>query len=260
MMTEKIPVTVLTGFLGSGKTTLLRNALASPDMADTAVIINEAGEMGLDHLLVKAVAEQVFELPSGCLCCVRRTGYRDDGARPDHPARYRRHRWLQPHRHRDQRVGRSGADSLHARGRSDAGASGDLSGGGNPGGRGRRTGDPASPPGSGEPVGGGRPHPGDQDRPRASYGRADGPAGRAERLGRAHRHLVRMGAGGAAVREGAGSGKPAALRGADGRTGCRAHGRYPHALARADRGSDAPYVRPCTRSPGRPITATICCG
>jgi G3E family GTPase len=72
MMTEKIPVTVLTGFLGSGKTTLLRNALASPDMADTAVIINEAGEMGLDHLLVKAVAEQVFELPSGCLCCVRR--------------------------------------------------------------------------------------------------------------------------------------------------------------------------------------------
>ena len=41
-------------------------------MADTAVIINEAGEMGLDHLLVKAVAEQIFELPSGCLCCVRR--------------------------------------------------------------------------------------------------------------------------------------------------------------------------------------------
>jgi G3E family GTPase len=72
MTVEKIPVTVLTGFLGSGKTTLLRNALASPDMADTAVIINEAGEMGLDHLLVKAVSEQIFELPSGCLCCVRR--------------------------------------------------------------------------------------------------------------------------------------------------------------------------------------------
>lgn len=72
MTPEKIPVTVLTGFLGSGKTTLLRNALTSPDMADTAVIINEAGEMSLDHLLVKAVAEQIFELPSGCLCCVRR--------------------------------------------------------------------------------------------------------------------------------------------------------------------------------------------
>jgi G3E family GTPase len=69
---DKIPVTVLTGFLGSGKTTLLRAALASPDFADTAVIINEAGEMGLDHLLVEAVADQVFELPSGCLCCVRR--------------------------------------------------------------------------------------------------------------------------------------------------------------------------------------------
>ncbi len=69
---DKIPVTVLTGFLGSGKTTLLRAALASPDLADTAVIINEAGEMGLDHLLVETVADQVFELPSGCLCCVRR--------------------------------------------------------------------------------------------------------------------------------------------------------------------------------------------
>src|ERR1700712_2468974 len=68
----KIPVTVLTGFLGSGKTTLLRAVLASPDMADTAVIINEAGEMGLDHLLLEAVPEQVLEMPGGCLCCVRR--------------------------------------------------------------------------------------------------------------------------------------------------------------------------------------------
>jgi len=68
----KIPVTVLTGFLGCGKTTLLRAVLASPDMADTAVIINEAGEMGLDHLLLEAVEEQVLEMPGGCLCCVRR--------------------------------------------------------------------------------------------------------------------------------------------------------------------------------------------
>jgi G3E family GTPase len=67
-----IPVTVLTGFLGSGKTTLLQQVLCSPDMGDTAVIINEAGEMGLDHLLVEAVDEQVIELPSGCLCCIRR--------------------------------------------------------------------------------------------------------------------------------------------------------------------------------------------
>ena len=68
----RTPVVVLTGFLGSGKTTLLQKALRSPGLADTAVIINEAGEMGLDHLLVEAVDDQVFELPSGCLCCVRR--------------------------------------------------------------------------------------------------------------------------------------------------------------------------------------------
>jgi G3E family GTPase len=69
---EKIAVTVLTGFLGSGKTTLLQKALASPGMADTAVIINEVGEMGLDHLLVEAVSEQAFVMPGGCLCCIRR--------------------------------------------------------------------------------------------------------------------------------------------------------------------------------------------
>jgi G3E family GTPase len=68
----KTPVTVLTGFLGSGKTSLLKRVLASPDMAGTAVIINEAGEMGLDHLLVETVDEQVLEMPSGCLCCLRR--------------------------------------------------------------------------------------------------------------------------------------------------------------------------------------------
>jgi G3E family GTPase len=71
-LNAKTPVTVLTGFLGSGKTSLLKRVLASPDMVDTAVIINEAGEMGLDHLLVEAVDEQVLEMPSGCLCCVRR--------------------------------------------------------------------------------------------------------------------------------------------------------------------------------------------
>jgi G3E family GTPase len=72
VVSAKIPVTVLTGFLGSGKTTLLRAALASSDMADTAVIVNEIGEMGLDHLLMQAVDEQIVELPSGCLCCARR--------------------------------------------------------------------------------------------------------------------------------------------------------------------------------------------
>jgi len=71
-LNAKTPVTVLTGFLGSGKTSLLKRVLAAPDMADTAAIINEAGEMGLDHLLVEAVDEQVLEMPSGCLCCLRR--------------------------------------------------------------------------------------------------------------------------------------------------------------------------------------------
>jgi G3E family GTPase len=70
--TPKTPISVLTGFLGSGKTTFLKAVLAAPEMAHTAVIINEAGDASLDHLLVKEVAEQTFQLPSGCLCCVRR--------------------------------------------------------------------------------------------------------------------------------------------------------------------------------------------
>ncbi len=63
------PVTVLTGFLGSGKTTLLNALLRDPRLADTAVIINEFGEVGLDHLLVSKADENVVLLDSGCLCC-----------------------------------------------------------------------------------------------------------------------------------------------------------------------------------------------
>jgi G3E family GTPase len=68
----RTPVHVLTGFLGSGKTTLLRRLLADPTLADTAVIINELGEVGLDQLLVREVAEDVVLLSSGCLCCTVR--------------------------------------------------------------------------------------------------------------------------------------------------------------------------------------------
>ena len=64
-----IPVNVLTGFLGSGKTTLLQRLLRSPQMARTAVLINEFGEVGLDHLLVESVDESVVLLKSGCICC-----------------------------------------------------------------------------------------------------------------------------------------------------------------------------------------------
>ncbi len=64
-----IPVTVLTGFLGSGKTTLLSRLLRHPDFARTAVIINEFGEVGLDHELVETSEESFVELQTGCLCC-----------------------------------------------------------------------------------------------------------------------------------------------------------------------------------------------
>jgi len=67
-----LPTTVLTGFLGSGKTTLLRRALVSPALADTAVIINEIGEIAIDHHLVDFVEGSVVELPGGCLCCAVR--------------------------------------------------------------------------------------------------------------------------------------------------------------------------------------------
>lgn len=69
---SNIPVVVLTGFLGSGKTTLLNHLLAQPELKDTAVLINEFGEIGLDHLLVRNVSEDVVLLNSGCLCCTVR--------------------------------------------------------------------------------------------------------------------------------------------------------------------------------------------
>ncbi len=68
-MSEPIPVSVITGFLGSGKTTLLRHLLRDPDMGRTAVIINEFGEIGIDHDLVESSDENFIELTTGCLCC-----------------------------------------------------------------------------------------------------------------------------------------------------------------------------------------------
>jgi G3E family GTPase len=66
---RRTPVSVLTGFLGAGKTTLLNRLLASPHLADSAVIINEFGEVGLDHLVVAAPSENTVLLKNGCLCC-----------------------------------------------------------------------------------------------------------------------------------------------------------------------------------------------
>lgn len=71
-MSDTLPVTVLTGFLGSGKTTVLNRLLHHPGMGETAVLINEFGAVGLDHLLVEHVAEDIVLLQSGCLCCTVR--------------------------------------------------------------------------------------------------------------------------------------------------------------------------------------------
>jgi G3E family GTPase len=67
-----IPVNLITGFLGSGKTTLLQRLLSHPALADTAVLINEFGEVGLDHHLLERIDDTMVLLQSGCLCCTIR--------------------------------------------------------------------------------------------------------------------------------------------------------------------------------------------
>jgi G3E family GTPase len=71
-MAETTPVTVLTGFLGAGKTTLLNHLLRQPELARTAVLVNEFGEIGLDHLLVERLDDATVLLNAGCLCCTVR--------------------------------------------------------------------------------------------------------------------------------------------------------------------------------------------
>jgi G3E family GTPase len=69
---ERVPVTVLTGFLGSGKTTLLNRLLKLPDLQGTAVIVNEFGTVGIDQDLIAQASDDTILLPNGCLCCAMR--------------------------------------------------------------------------------------------------------------------------------------------------------------------------------------------
>src|SRR5947207_292569 len=71
-VSEKIPVTVLTGYLGAGKTTLLNRILSEPHGKKYAVIVNEFGEIGIDNDLIVGADEEVFEMNNGCICCTVR--------------------------------------------------------------------------------------------------------------------------------------------------------------------------------------------
>ena len=72
LMSNAVPVSILTGFLGAGKDIPSQPLLKDPDLTDTAVIINEFGDVSLDHLLVEASSDGIIELSDGCLCCTVR--------------------------------------------------------------------------------------------------------------------------------------------------------------------------------------------
>ena len=72
MSRDRIPVSIITGFLGTGKSTLLNRLLKDPAMSDAAIIINEFGDVSIDHMLVESAGEGIIELAEGCLCCTVR--------------------------------------------------------------------------------------------------------------------------------------------------------------------------------------------
>jgi G3E family GTPase len=75
---ERLPVVLVTGFLGSGKTTLLSRLLARPELGEAAVIVNELGEVAIDHHLLRRVDERTVVLSSGCVCCTLRGDLADE--------------------------------------------------------------------------------------------------------------------------------------------------------------------------------------
>jgi G3E family GTPase len=77
-MADRLPVVLVTGFLGSGKTTLISALLAHPAMGETVVLVNELGEVAIDHHLVRRVDERTVVLASGCVCCTLRGDLRDE--------------------------------------------------------------------------------------------------------------------------------------------------------------------------------------
>jgi len=77
LLASRLPVSLITGFLGSGKTTLISQLVRHPDMNKVAVIINEVGEIGIDHDLVSMSNENISLLANGCICCSVRTDLQD---------------------------------------------------------------------------------------------------------------------------------------------------------------------------------------
>lgn len=110
---EPVVANVLTGFLGAGKTSLLNRLLSKPSLADTAVLINEFGAVGLDHLLVESVKDDTVLLKSGCICCTIRSDLKDAMLSLFGSDASRRAKTLQPPRYRDDGPCGSSAHPCH---------------------------------------------------------------------------------------------------------------------------------------------------